>query len=69
MANDLNLKPRQTESITISGFGKSNKNVRQLEIATIQMKTQSAEMIPIDVQRKNIDVNLNNCIKYIKKIC
>ena len=36
-------------TVTISGFGESNRKVRYLDIVTIQMKTQSAELIPIDV--------------------
>ena len=49
MAKNLNLKPRQTESLSISGFGETKRKVRHLEIPTIQMKTQSTELIPIDV--------------------
>ena len=49
MANNLNLKPHPESLLTISGFGEWNRKVRYLEIVTIQMKTQSAELIPIDV--------------------
>ena len=49
MANNLNLKPQKTESVTISGFGESNKKVRYLQVTTVYMKSLSIELIPIDV--------------------
>ncbi|CAC5425528.1 unnamed protein product [Mytilus coruscus] len=38
MADLLNLRPHKKEAITISGFGESNKKVRNLQIATIYLK-------------------------------
>ncbi|CAC5384300.1 PABPC [Mytilus coruscus] len=38
MADLLNLRPHKKEAITISGFGESNKKVRNLQIASIYLK-------------------------------
>ncbi|XP_071161120.1 uncharacterized protein [Mytilus edulis] len=49
MADLLNLRPHRKEAITISGFGESNKKVRNLPIATIYIKGLTNILIPIEV--------------------
>ncbi|XP_063446844.1 uncharacterized protein LOC134726374 [Mytilus trossulus] len=49
MADLLNLRPHRKEAITISGFGESNKKVRNLQIATIYIKGLKNTLIPIEV--------------------
>ncbi|CAC5398787.1 unnamed protein product [Mytilus coruscus] len=49
MADLLNLRPHKKEAITTSGFGESNKKVRNLQIATIYLKGQRNALIPIEV--------------------
>ncbi|XP_063448295.1 uncharacterized protein LOC134727834 [Mytilus trossulus] len=49
MADLLNLRPHKKEAITISGFGESNKKVRNLQIATIYIKGLTNTLIPIEV--------------------
>ncbi|XP_063447979.1 uncharacterized protein LOC134727528 [Mytilus trossulus] len=49
IADLLNLRPQRKEAITISGFGESNKKVRNLQIATIYIKGLTNTLIPIEV--------------------
>jgi len=49
LADKLNLQPRTTEVLTISGFGESNKKVRNLQVATVYLQSLGSDLIPIDV--------------------
>ncbi|XP_071171156.1 uncharacterized protein [Mytilus edulis] len=49
MADLLNLRPHRKEAITISGFGESNKKVRNLQVASIYIKGLTNKRFPIEV--------------------
>lgn len=49
LAQKLNLKPHSTETLTISGFGESNKKVRHLDVATVFLQAKNLELVPINV--------------------
>ncbi|XP_063416451.1 uncharacterized protein LOC134698089 [Mytilus trossulus] len=49
MADKLNLKPVRNEVITVSGFGETNTKVRHLQVATVYLRAETKELIPINV--------------------
>ncbi|XP_063420781.1 uncharacterized protein LOC134705998 [Mytilus trossulus] len=49
IADKLNVKPDRKETLNISAFGNSDKNVRHMNKATVYLEADSGEKIPLQV--------------------
>ncbi|VDI76607.1 Hypothetical predicted protein [Mytilus galloprovincialis] len=49
LAAELQLKPNGTSTVSLAAFGDENRNIRNLDIAVIDLQTQNGEKIPMEV--------------------
>ena len=49
LADSLLLKPHKTEDISLAAFGASQSHYKSMAVATVNVKTQSKEYVPISV--------------------
>ena len=49
MANELQITPTSTVHIGVASFGTTTTSNQQLGVATVEVQTESGELIPITV--------------------